>query len=56
MKIDRKALYEGIEAKFPDPSFGENVNLLSRDCMKLAEEWHGKKLLKKDQEGIKKRP
>lgn len=39
MKIDKAALYEGIEAKFPDPSFGENVNLLSRDCMKLAEEW-----------------
>lgn len=39
MKIDRKALYEGIEAKFPDPSFSESVNLLSRDCMVVAEEW-----------------
>jgi len=39
MKIDKAALYEDIESKFPDPSFGENVNLLSRDCMKLAEEW-----------------
>ena len=39
MKIDRETLYKDIEDKFPDPSFGESVNLLSRDCMVVAEEW-----------------
>ena len=38
-KSDRAFLYAEIEAKFPDPNFSESVNLLSRDCMVVAEEW-----------------
>lgn len=39
MKIDRKALYEAVEEKFPDPAHATEANNLARDCIKLSEGW-----------------
>ena len=39
MKIDKKQIYEEVEAKFGNPNYSTETSLLASECMKISEEW-----------------